>query len=134
MLQRSLKLIVVLLILIIGNKSVAQNFDQHSASKLKSQGKIYPENAVASSNSVDKLCVNLQDFYPLPIASIAEMPASKPIPAFQLPGQFYTKCLGFFCRQELKIDQTSPVLFRFRLGSVDYVNWMEQKPNAMLKN
>lgn len=42
----------------------------------------------------------------------------------------YPSNLGLICRAELKLDKITPVPFRFRLGSVDYVNWMEGKPNA----
>lgn len=42
-----------------------------------------------------------------------------------------TKDLGWFCIKELQLDKLTPIHFRFRLGSLDYVNWMEQKPNAV---
>jgi hypothetical protein len=43
----------------------------------------------------------------------------------------YYKEIGFFCKQELKFDKLTLLPIRFRLGSLDYVNWMEQKPNAI---
>lgn len=48
--------------------------------------------------------------------------------AFQpVPPDFYCNGLGFFCRQELKMQkQNIPVIFR--LGSVDNCNRLEQKP------
>jgi hypothetical protein len=46
------------------------------------------------------------------------------------PG-FYSCQLGFFCKKELQLDKTTAIPLRFRLGSMDYVNWMEQKPNAV---
>jgi hypothetical protein len=43
----------------------------------------------------------------------------------------YLNCLGFFCRQELRLDKLTPMPIRFRLGSLEYVNYLEQKPNSM---
>ena len=43
----------------------------------------------------------------------------------------YLDRLGFFCRQELRLDKLTPMPIRFRLGSMEYVNYLEQKPNSM---
>ena len=48
-----------------------------------------------------------------------------------LAAGFYTAGLGIICKKEWQLDKITPIAFRFRLGSLDYVNWMEQKPNAI---
>ena len=45
-------------------------------------------------------------------------------------GSYYPNSLGFICKKEIQLDKITPIAFRFRLGSLDYVNWMEQKPNS----
>lgn len=38
---------------------------------------------------------------------------------------YYVRNLGFFCKQELKLDKVTGVPVRFRLGSKEYVDRME---------
>jgi len=48
--------------------------------------------------------------------------------ALLLPS-FTPKHYGYFCKLESKIETKSKVPLRFRLGSLDYVNYLEQKFN-----
>ncbi|HRI61303.1 MAG TPA: hypothetical protein PK228_16295, partial [Saprospiraceae bacterium] len=55
-----------------------------------------------------------------------------PNPQSQLPNQPFlprwsAECLPFFCRIEHDFAKKSTVPFKFRLGSVDYVDWLEGK-------
>ena len=44
-----------------------------------------------------------------------------------IPANYYTKNLGFFCKEELKLEKKIKIPFRFRLGSLNYVNQLEGK-------
>ena len=44
-----------------------------------------------------------------------------------LPADFYSRQLGFFCKQEIKMDKVTKFPIRFRLGSVEQCNWLEGK-------
>ena len=44
---------------------------------------------------------------------------------------YYASHLGFICKKELQLDKVVAIPLRFRLGSLAYVNYLEQKPNAV---
>jgi hypothetical protein len=46
-----------------------------------------------------------------------------------IPGDFYTRNFGFFCKKELEFEKTAHIPLRFRLGSLQYCNYLEGKDN-----
>lgn len=54
-----------------------------------------------------------------------------PAPYSVLPASYYCNGLGFFCKKEIQFEKATSIPFRFRIGSIDYVDYLEQKPNAV---
>ena len=44
-----------------------------------------------------------------------------------LPGFYKVNPQGFFCRAEFRLEQRTGIPFRFRLGSLEYTNALENK-------
>jgi hypothetical protein len=44
-----------------------------------------------------------------------------------LSPDYYSRNLGFFCKKEIALEKITKVPFKFRLGSIDYCNYLEGK-------
>ena len=54
----------------------------------------------------------------------------RPISIKTVPSNYATQHLGYFCRKELQLQKLTGTRVFIRLGSKDYVDYLEQKPNA----
>jgi hypothetical protein len=53
-------------------------------------------------------------------------------PSMLISPTFYCDNFGFFCKQEIKIQKLIKFPFKFRLGSVQYVDYLEGKTGTSL--
>ncbi len=142
MAQRSHKIIVVLLFFCWPVFLKAQNPFQRPKTMQQLIGRMNYEQqqwTFRQTPAFIKKAVIKQAYFDLPFL-IKQQPSLPAIPVITktLPGnyfhispRYYTQSVGYFCRQEIKFEKLTSVPLRFRLGSLEYVNWMEQKPNAI---
>jgi hypothetical protein len=50
-----------------------------------------------------------------------------------LPQNFYNNHLGFFCKKEFQVQKALSLPLFFRLGTKEYVDFLEKKPNAVYR-
>ncbi|MEO6542209.1 MAG: hypothetical protein ABIN74_14500, partial [Ferruginibacter sp.] len=53
-----------------------------------------------------------------------------PVSCSVINADFYTRNFGFFCKKELQFEKATKIPLRFRLGSLQYNDYLEGKPNA----
>jgi hypothetical protein len=115
--QRFYKFIVVLILLV--------------ANCLSGIGQAYPPKILLKSTSITG-----KNIKPSPLSEASSHEAFRfqymthipPTPTYHtLSPDYYTKCLGFFCRVELQVEKKINIPLRFRVGSLDYLNKLEGK-------
>lgn len=51
-----------------------------------------------------------------------------------LPQNFYNQNIGYFCKKEIRLQKLTTLPLFIRLGSKEYVDYLERKPNAVKRD
>ncbi len=139
--QRTLKIFVVLITLFIPAFLSAQKIFQRPKNMQQVVGNHQDEQkrwVYKNSPSFVKYSATRFPLIPLTVTHIPSISPStnnykglRLSTTYQLPQNFYTQSLGFMCIQELKFEKYTSLPLRVRLGSMEYVNYLEKKPNAL---
>ncbi|MEP7237964.1 MAG: hypothetical protein ABI685_08870 [Ferruginibacter sp.] len=73
----------------------------------------------AKSKKQEQAVINIK-----PIISL------NPVSCSVINADYYTQGFGFFCKKELQFEKATKIPLRFRLGSLQYNNYLEGKPNS----
>lgn len=122
--QRNFFSIVVLIFLFSGEiLGQEKNVEKNTLSPDHSRNLAFARSVKWSSGNV-KRSPGGEDFQ---LCSLLFLPISR-IPSYSpVAKDHYSRNLSFFCRTEWKFEKATSIPLRFRLGSLEYANWLEGK-------
>lgn len=128
-----LKYFLVVLLLMLAEKNFAQGFYSERKTNYLKEYKKYQRFPLIRSDTLQVIFINIAP-QPSIFNSFHErkiIPVSHPIKLNPLSGNYYTSCLTSICKREYVFEKQTSIPLRLRLGSLDYTNYLEQKPNAV---
>ena len=88
----------------------------------------YPESSKINIHSAFHQISN-KEFLPEK-ANIKPVFLLNPVSCSVISADYYTQGFGFFCKKELQFEKATKIPLRFRLGTLQYNDYLEGKPNA----
>ena len=68
--------------------------------------------------------------HPQPVLTARPVIKLNPLSCSIINADFYTRNFGFFCKKELQFEKATKIPLRFRLGTLQYNDYLEGKPNT----
>lgn len=131
--ERFFCLVVVLIFLSYGEifgqlNPVEKFFKNDSTHYFGKYSADFRQNNVKLSKAPNSRPVNKSVFTPtiLPYNSLSNILLTNP-----LQKTSYRQPLSFFCRKEWDFEKATSIPLRIRVGSLEYTDYLEQKPNAL---
>ena len=91
---------------------------------------VFVISAVAAHSQGPVHAVTAKDIFKKPYPVAASTTNANISPSMLISPSFYAGHLPFFCRQEIKFEHATNIPLKFRLGSVQYVDYLEGKKGA----